>query len=173
MTVRSELDGWRSCPRCASPLEPAGRSVACRACGLVVYAKPAPAVCGLVEDGAGRVLLGRRAREPRAGTWDLLGGFVEEGEQPLDTLARELREEAALDVEPGDWVGAVADTYGDDGGHTLNLCWACRVAAGEPRPADDVAELRWFAPEELPLAEELAFANTAELLRLWRRLRGR
>ena len=36
---------------------------------------------------------------------------------------------------------------------------------GEPRAADDVAELRWFGPDELP--EEMAFASQERVLRLW------
>ena len=83
-----ELDGWRHCPRCASDLAHEERSVRCESCGLVAYAKPSPAVCALVLDADGRVLLGRRAYEPGAGLWDILGGFVEEDEDPLD--AREL-----------------------------------------------------------------------------------
>jgi ADP-ribose pyrophosphatase YjhB (NUDIX family) len=162
----SEHDGWRFCPRCAGPLEVADGAAACAACGLVHFAAPAPAICAIVEDGEGRLLLGRRAREPFAGRWDVLGGFMQEGEQPLDTLRRELREETGLETEPGDFLAAISDTYGE-GGHTLNVCWIARALGGELRAADDVAELRWFAPEELPPLEELAFANAAELVRLW------
>ena len=36
---------------------------------------------------------------------------------------------------------------------------------GEPRPADDVDELAWFGPDELP--EEMAFSHQDELLRNW------
>ena len=140
----------------------------CDSCGLVVYAKPAPAICGLVVDDGGRVLLGRRAHEPAAGCWDILGGFMNEDEQPLDTLKRELREETGLDVEPGAFVGVVADRYGEGGNPTLNLCWTARIVSGEAAPSDDVSALRWFEPDELPGAEELAFSNTAELLRAWR-----
>jgi ADP-ribose pyrophosphatase YjhB (NUDIX family) len=92
---------------------------------------------------------------------------MDELEQPLDTLRRELREETGLEVEPLEFVGAVSDRYGSGGNATLNLCWTARVVAGEPRPGDDVAELRWFAPDELPPNEELAFANTAALLDRW------
>ena len=164
----SELDGWSTCPRCRAELEREPGAVRCPACGLVVYAKPAPAVCGLVVDDDDRVLLGRRAGEPAAGTWDILGGFMDEWEQPLDTLRRELREETGLDVEPLRFVGAVSDRYGEDGNATLNLCWAARIVGGEMAPADDVAELRWFGRRELPRAEDLAFPNTSELLALWR-----
>jgi ADP-ribose pyrophosphatase YjhB (NUDIX family) len=163
-----ELEGWRHCPRCAAPLAHEARSARCAACGLVVYEKPSPAVCALVLDGDGRVLLGRRAQEPGEGRWDILGGFVEEDEDPLDALRRELREETGLDVEPIEWVGAVADRYGDDGGATLNLCWTARVVGGELRRDAELAELRWFGRSELPRGEELAFPNCERLLDLWR-----
>lgn len=162
-----ELDGWRFCPRCRTALAAEPGSVRCPACRLVVYAKPAPAICALAVDTEGRVLLGRRAREPAVGKWDLLGGFMDEGEQPLETLVRELREETGLEVEPGAFVGVVSDRYGDSGNATVNLCWTARIVGGEARAADDVAELRWFRPENLPAREELAFANTAALLGLW------
>jgi 8-oxo-dGTP diphosphatase len=135
-----------------------------------VYAKPAPAVCALVLDAEGQILLGRRADAPSAGKWDILGGFMNEFEQPLDALRRELREETGLEVEPVRFVGAVSDRYGESGNATLNLCWTARVVSGEPTPADDVVELRWFAPDELPPAEELAFPNTSSLLAFWRDL---
>jgi ADP-ribose pyrophosphatase YjhB (NUDIX family) len=161
----SELDGWISCPRCQARLERDHGAVRCPACGLVAYAKPAPAVCALVRDAEGRILLGRRAREPEAGKWDIPGGFMDEFEQPLDALRRELLEETGLEVEPLEFVGAVSDRYGVDGNATLNLAWTARAVAGELCPADDVAELRWFPPDEMPSEDELAFSNTGFLLR--------
>jgi ADP-ribose pyrophosphatase YjhB (NUDIX family) len=132
----------------------------------VHYAQSAPAASALVVDDAGRVLLARRAYEPDAGLWDLLGGFLEEGEPPLDGLRRELLEETALEVEAGQFLGAFVDTYGDGDGATsvLNLVWEARVVAGEPRPADDVSELRWFELDELPPPSELAFRWVARFL---------
>jgi ADP-ribose pyrophosphatase YjhB (NUDIX family) len=121
-------------------------------------------VSAFVVDDQGRVLLGRRAHEPDAGRWDLLGGFVEEGEHPLDALRRELLEETALEVEAGEFAGSYVDTYGEGERATgvLNLVWEARIVAGDPKPADDVAELAWFALDELPPAEDLAFRWVAQ-----------
>lgn len=163
------LAGWRYCPRCGAPLRHDGSKVECGACGLVRYANPVPAVAALVLDGEGRVLLARRAAEPDAGRWDTIGGFLEEHEDALSGLRREVREETSLEVEAGDFVGAVSDRYGDgiEAPTALNLVWEARILRGEPVAADDVAELRWFARDALPTDDELAFRWLAPFLRAW------
>jgi ADP-ribose pyrophosphatase YjhB (NUDIX family) len=160
------FDDWVACPRCRADLERAERSVECRACGFVEYSNPAPTACAVCVDAGGRILLARRAAEVFQGAWDLPGGFVDDGEHPLDTIRRELEEETGLDVEPLDFLGVWMDRYSEDesGPSTLNLYWRARAVAGNPEPADDVSELRWFAPHELPPADELAFRNVAEVL---------
>ncbi len=163
------LDAWRFCPACAAKVEVEEGRAKCAACGFVRYANSAPTANALCTDELGRVLLGRRAVEPDKGLWDIPGGFLEEGEHPLDGIRRELREETGLEVEPLGFLCATMDRYGASGVWTLNLTWLARVVSGEPEAADDVAELSWFAPDELPRDEELAFTNTAEVLRAWRR----
>jgi ADP-ribose pyrophosphatase YjhB (NUDIX family) len=165
MATSEQLAEWRSCPRCGGPLDHAELSVRCSACGLEEYANPAPTASALVRDGQGRILLARRAADPGAGLWDLVGGFLVEGEEPLDALRREVREETGLDVEPGEFLGGLPDRYGETGPWTVNLYWEARVAPGEPAPADDVAELVWFPARALPPREQFAFSNTLELLR--------
>ena len=105
-----------------------------------------------VEDDEGRLLLVRRAHEPFKGRWDIPGGFLEEGEHPLDGLRRELREETGLEVEPLEFLGVWMDRYGGDSTAeaTLNLYWTALVAGGEAAPADDVDDLRWFERARAP-----------------------
>jgi len=161
------LDGWRFCPRCGVEGEHRGDHFGCNACGHVVWANPAPAVQALVEH-EGRLLLGRRAFDPSAGLWDVPGGFLQEEEHPLEALVRELREETGLEIEPRKFVGVWMEP-GYEGRTVLCLTWDARVTGGAEQAADDVAELGWFGPEELPPDHELAFAHFPELLRLWRR----
>jgi ADP-ribose pyrophosphatase YjhB (NUDIX family) len=167
------LDGWRFCPRCRSELDPEARKVTCRACGFVAYATSAPTACALVVDAAGRLLLARRSSPVFDGYWDIPGGFLGEGEDPLDALRRELREETGLDIEPEEFAGMYTDWYSEGGEGegvvaTLNLYWTARVVGGEPRPEDEVSELRWFARDELPPAEQMAFRNVARVVSAWR-----
>ena len=164
-----ELDGWRLCPRCGAELGGDAARLACDACGFIVYASSKPTASALCVDN-GRVLLGRRAHPPFEGLWDIPGGFLNEGEDPLDGLRRELKEETGLDVEPQRFLGIWMDRYGGDSTAeaTLNLYWAVRVVGGEAAPADDVSELRWFGRDELPAADELAFENVPLVLAAWR-----
>ena len=110
----------------------------------------------------GRVLLAKRAIEPRRGYWDLPGGFLEEGEEPLDGLAREFREETGLVVRPLEWLGTHVEPYNNY--FVFGVTWLVE-ADGDPRPADDAEELAWFGPDDLP--DEMAFPHQRELLAAW------
>lgn len=160
---------WKHCPRCGAGVAPKEGRVVCAACGFTAYAHSQPTACALVVGDKGRLLLARRAGEPEQGKWDLPGGFLAEGEHPLDALRRELREETSLEIEPVDFLGVWMDRYGegDAAPATLNLYWTARVLEGEPRAADDVSELRWFSPDDLPPDDELAF-HLADVIAAWR-----
>jgi ADP-ribose pyrophosphatase YjhB (NUDIX family) len=163
------LDGWAHCPRCAHELTRRDNAVVCAACGFVLYAHSAVTASALPEDEAGRVLLARRGIDPDRGLWDAVGGFLEEGEHPLDGLRREVEEETGLGFDPAGLLGIWMGRYAEDDRATLNLFWTGRLAVGDPSAADDVAELRWFAPAELPSPAELAFDGLiAEVLAAWR-----
>jgi ADP-ribose pyrophosphatase YjhB (NUDIX family) len=157
----SALDGWRFCPICAEAIERIEDRAECHACGYVGYANAVPGVEAVCIDDAGRVLLGRRAFDPGKDLWDLPGGFLHEDELPLDGLLREVREETGLDIEPLDFLGFWLEPY--DGRIVLCLSWTAR-ASGEGWAADDLVELRWFAPEELPPPRELAFTHYPAVL---------
>jgi 8-oxo-dGTP diphosphatase len=158
------LDEWSFCPRCGCPIAVEGRHVVCAVCGFEEWGNAAPAAEALVVRD-GRALLARRGIDPRRGLWDLPGGFLEENEDPLDALRRELREETGLEVEPGEFLGAAIERY--ERYSVLILTYLATVVDGEPRAADDVAEVAWFAPDQLPEPPEFAFSWHAELLARW------
>jgi 8-oxo-dGTP diphosphatase len=156
----------RFCPFCGKPNEaiPGARHRKCAACGETDWQNPAPAVgVALVRDGA--VLLSRRARPPKKGEWDLVGGFVDDGETPEAAASREVREETGCRA-----VGLVArgQATGDYGGvATLNFLFTARLD-GEPEAHDDSAELRWFPLAEAP---RLAWPHEDAFIRSLRNLR--
>ena len=66
--------------------------------------------------------------------WDFPGGFLDEGEHPLDCVRRELEEEAGVEVEPVEFLGVWLDHYGGDGSAqtTLNFYWTRSHRRGRP-----------------------------------------
>jgi ADP-ribose pyrophosphatase YjhB (NUDIX family) len=165
-----ELEGWRHCPQCGASVQPEDGKVECGQCGFVTYANSKPTASALVVDDDGRVMLSKRAFEPFAGKWDLPGGFLEEGEHPVDCLHRELMEEAGVTLRDLEFVGIFMDRYGEGSRDvaTLNLYWSARIAEGTPEPADDVEEFRFFSPDDLP-RDELAFGHLEDVISAWRR----
>src|SRR5678816_2859720 len=70
----------------------------CRDCGFIHYQNPT-IVVGSVATWDGRVLLCRRAIEPRVGYWTIPAGFLEQQETPEEGAMREAREEAGAEIE--------------------------------------------------------------------------
>lgn len=151
------------CSDCAAEL-PHAPPVTCPACGTNHYANAKPCGGALVADDDGRLLLVLRSHEPYAGHWDIPGGFCDLKEHPRDAAVREAREETGLEVQGGDFAGMFLDDYGDTGIVTLNCYFHCRATGGSERPEEgEVAELRWFGPDELP-PERLAFPEHARVV---------
>jgi 8-oxo-dGTP diphosphatase len=162
---------YRFCPLCGGALRNASRGRAirfdCTRCGHQLYENSKP-TAGAIVVRDGRVLLARRAVEPLNGYWDIPGGFLETGEEPEVGVERELLEETGLGAQALDFFGIFMDRSGDDpdSAYTLNIYYLVDAPDGELHAQDDVAELRWFAPDELP--EDLAFAHSRLVLDRWR-----
>ena len=129
-------------------------------------------VTGCVVDEQGRILLGRRSD---TGEWALVYGVNEPGEQPADTVVREVKEETGVDAEVTDLVAVVSattpTTYANgDVTMYMDHAFLCRVRPGgnaDPFVGDDESlAVGWFSPDALP--EPLA-ASTVERLALFRR----
>ncbi|MDQ3879009.1 MAG: NUDIX domain-containing protein [Actinomycetota bacterium] len=137
----------------------------CPACERTWYQSSAPtAGAAIVKEG--KALVSIRARDPEKGRMDVPGGFLAPGEQVIDGLKREVREELGIEVDAdiSDCVSAVAHTYGPEGDFVLALGFKARLVSGEPQPADDVAAIRWVSLEDL---DDLDFAweHDRELVR--------
>jgi ADP-ribose pyrophosphatase YjhB (NUDIX family) len=103
----------RFCCYCGGPTEfaiPAGDTHErrlCPACGAVHYENPNIVVGCIPEHGDGRLLLCRRAIEPRRGYWTFPAGFMENGETLEAGAARECQEEALAEVTIGSLLAVV------------------------------------------------------------------
>lgn len=96
------------------------------------------------------LLSARRTDPPElAGGWELPGGKVEAGEEPVAALLREIREELGVDIEIGAILeGPLAGAW-PLGDHFVMRVWLARITEGEPRPLEDHDRLRRLTKPEL------------------------
>jgi ADP-ribose pyrophosphatase YjhB (NUDIX family) len=135
----------------------------CADCGFIDYQNPR-IVAGAVVAHDGKVLLCRRAIEPRAGFWTLPAGFLEAHEQPEEGALREVFEEAVARVTLKGLIGM----YTVRRISQVQMFFRARFdgppdfAAGE-----ETLEARLFAWEDIPW-EEIAFPSVTWALNIWR-----
>jgi 8-oxo-dGTP diphosphatase len=98
----------------------------------------------IIQDGEGRVLLARHTYRRRA-PWALPGGWVRRGEDPAETVVRELREETGLSVT----VLSPLAVQRESARH-LTVVYAARLTGGRLRPSSEVSEVRFVAPGAWP-----------------------
>jgi NAD+ diphosphatase len=137
----------RFCSGCGAPLAPKTeeRALQCVECGRVSYAPLHPAIIVAVEK-EGKLLLAHNTRMPER-RYSVLAGFVEPGESLEQTIAREIMEEAGIEVRDIRYFGSQCWPFPC----SLMLGFTARWSGGELRP--DGAELDdagWFAPDEFP-----------------------
>ena len=99
----------------------------------------------LIFNDQGQILLLKHRFRAGSG-WGLPGGFLEQGEQPLDALRRELREEIAMEVESAE----IFTSRSFKKPRQVEILFLCR-ANGEVKPqAMEVEHAEWFSLDSLP-----------------------
>jgi len=140
------------CPSCAARLQRSedGEGKSCPNCGRSWYPSSSPTAGCVLVDG-GRALITKRGREPEFGLFDVPGGFLRAGEDVLEGLRREIKEELGIEIDVtfDDFVHAIPHEYGPEGDFVLALGFLARKTAGDPRAADDVEEFKWVSLDEL------------------------
>jgi ADP-ribose pyrophosphatase YjhB (NUDIX family) len=120
---------------------------------------------GVIVFDGDRVLLARRGKAPRIGSWSLPGGAQHLGERAEAAARRELLEETGIEVGPLELAAVIDAITTDEAGairyHYTIIDYCARWERGEARPGDDVAAVAWALPEELP-----GYDLTPEVLRV-------
>jgi len=143
------LNWHRRHPHCSvcgarTAMAEAGHVRACPACGAQHHPRTDPVVIMLVT-GGDRVLLGRQASWP-AGRYSALAGFVEPGESLEEAVAREVREEAGVEIRAPRYIASQPWPFPS----SLMLGFFAEHASGEPHVRDaELEDVRWFERGEL------------------------
>jgi len=131
----------------------------CDACGLIHYQNP-KLVVGCVPVHGERILICKRAIEPRYGLWTLPAGFMENDESAAEGAAREALEEANARVEIED----LYTVYSIPHISQVYMMFRARLLDTEVSPGAESLEVKLVTEAQVPW-DELAFAMVKRTLR--------
>lgn len=139
----------------------------CDTCGFIDYVNPKIVAGVVAEDGEGRILLCKRAIEPRSGFWTLPAGYLEEGESVAEGAAREAWEEARAKLEIVDLLGV----YSIPRISQVQIFFRARLTTPHVSAGPESLEVALYAWEDIPM-NDLAFPSVRWALEDWRARRG-
>ena len=124
----------------------------CDACGIVHYQNP-KIVVGCLPVYGERILICKRAIEPRYGLWTLPAGFMENNETAAEGAAREALEEANANVEIED----LYTVYSIPNISQVYMMFRARLIDPNVSPGAESLEVKLVTLDEIPW-DQLAFA---------------
>ena len=153
-TANSLIRYCNSCGAAVTHRVPEGDSLpraVCDACGHIQYENP-KIVVGCLPISGERILLCRRAIEPRYGLWTLPAGFMENGETAAQGAAREALEEANARVD----VGELYTLFSVPHISQVHMMFRARLLDEDVSPGIESLEVKLVTADEIPW-DELAF----------------
>ena len=133
----------------------------CEHCGEIHYQNP-KLVVGTVPEHQGKVLLCRRAIEPRYGYWTLPAGFMENDESTAQAALRETLEEAGAAVELQEPFTLISVPRVNQ----VHLFYRARLRSMEFKPGEETLEVALVEETRVPW-QDIAFRTVAFTLRRW------
>lgn len=152
------------CSHCGAKLViriPAGEDrerFVCERCGTIHYQNP-KIIAGCLPLWQGKILLCRRAIEPRYGLWTLPAGFMELGETLDQAALRETWEEARAEVRPLGIYMVFSLPHVDQ----IHIFFRAELVNGSFAPGPESLEVKLFEEAEIPW-RELAFSTVRRTL---------
>ena len=154
------------CPMCAAPMAVKLSGVdahpreVCSVCGFVHYVNPLPVV-GTVPVWGDKVLLCRRAIEPRKGFWTLPAGFMETNETLKDGAARETWEESGAHIEVKELLTLIDVPLANPS--QVHFYFVAELQDLDWNPGPETLEQRLFSEDEIPW-DEISFTTVKTTL---------
>ena len=133
----------------------------CVECETVHYQNP-KIVAGCIPEFDNRILICKRAIEPRYGYWTLPAGFMELGETSPQAAARETLEEAKARVK----IVSLFSIFNLPHVNQVYMMFRARLADVEFSPGDETLEVKLCQEDEIPW-KEIAFTTVKQTMRLY------
>jgi ADP-ribose pyrophosphatase YjhB (NUDIX family) len=155
------------CSNCGSPVRsliPPGDTLpryVCDACTTIHYQNP-KIVVGCIPEWEGKILMCRRAIEPRNGLWTLPAGFLENHETTIEGAVRETLEEAHARVE----ISMLYALYNVPHINQVYLLFRGQLLDLNFKPGAESLEVQLFDERQIPW-EKLAFRTVRETLKAY------
>jgi ADP-ribose pyrophosphatase YjhB (NUDIX family) len=127
--------------------------IVCTDCGFINYENPKVVVGSVVREG-GRILMCRRAINPRQGFWTLPAGYLELNETAADGARREAWEEARAKIE----IDGLIAVYSIPRLSQVQVIYRARFAVPGIEPGPESLEVGLFSWDEIPW-DEIAFPS--------------
>lgn len=140
---------FKFCPNCGkNAKEVVFNSFKCHHCHKTFYFNSKP-TASIIPIFNGEVLVAIRGIEPFKGAIDTVGGFLKNGEDPLEGAVREFKEETGFDLSITDleFLGFIISDYLFDGDELkiLNILYTIKVNSKPYLKAnDDISDLVWL-----------------------------
>ena len=158
----------RFCANCGAGtrVAEAGLSRRCPTCGATHFPRTDPVVIMLVDDGDGRLLLGRRIGWEQK-RFSILAGYVAPGETPEEAVLREVHEESGVRVHSPRYVAAQPWPFPASLmlGYEASAERSSALADPVPQPGEMV-EVRWFSLEEIRAGQALQLPGEVSIARV-------
>jgi ADP-ribose pyrophosphatase YjhB (NUDIX family) len=153
------------CSHCGAPVSiriPSGDNLprhVCDQCGTIHYQNP-KVVVGALAVWDDKILMCRRAIEPRYGLWTLPAGFMENNETCGDAAMRETREEAGARIELGPMFSFVDVPHISQ----IHIIYRANLLDADFHPGEESLEACLFDESEIPW-HDIAFRSIEYTLR--------
>ncbi len=131
----------------------------CDHCGTIHYVNP-KVVVGAIPEWEDRILLCRRAIEPRHGYWTLPAGFMENAETTAAAAARETLEEACARIDVGEMFTLINVPHISQ----VHIVYRARLLDLDFAPGDESLEVALFSEQDIPW-KQIAFRTIGLTLR--------
>jgi ADP-ribose pyrophosphatase YjhB (NUDIX family) len=159
------------CSECAHPVslaippDDSRPRYVCGQCGIIHYQNPKMVIGSIPvweQDGDMRILLCKRAIEPRYGYWTLPAGFMENNETTTDAAQRETEEEAGAHIK----LHGLFSLLNVPHVHQVHMFYRATLLDLNYAAGIESLEVRLFSEEEIPW-DDLAFPTTAHTLKFF------